>query len=159
MSTAEYTAEYMAAKAEEVAQATAAVPESHRRLYDLALQLRDLKEKKDKATEYLKKVNLALERIQLTEIPDAMAEADIRTVTFKGVGRLQMAPDVYVSFSEHKEEAFDWLRDNGFSNCISETANASTLKAIFRKKIKEGEPLPDEIFKIVPFTRATLVKA
>lgn len=157
MSTAEYTAEYVATKEE--ALATAEVPEGHRRLYELALTVKDLKERKEKATEYLKKVNLALERIQLTDIPDAMAEANMRTVTFKGVGRLQLAPDVYVSYSERREEAFEWLRDNGFSNCITETANASTLKAIFRKKIKDGEELPDELFKITPFTRATLVKA
>ena len=157
MSTAEYTAEYTAAKEE--ALATAEVPDGHRRLYELALAVKDLKERKEKATEYLKKVNLALERIQLTDIPDAMAKANMRTVTFKGVGRLQLAPDVYVSYSEHREEAFEWLRDNGFSNCITETVNASTLKAIFRKKIKDGEELPDEVFKITPSTRASLVKA
>ena len=150
--TAEYT-QQLASAASDVQ-----VPPELQSLYDLALKMKDLQEKKEKAEEYLKKVNIVLERLRTTDIPDAMAEANMKTVTFTGVGRIQLAADVYVSYADHKEEAFSWMTENGYSNVVQETMNASTVKAIFRKMLKEGKPVPDTIFRITPFTRASIVR-
>jgi hypothetical protein len=52
-----------------------------------------------------------------------------------------------------------WLRDCGYGDLITETYNASSIKAIFRKMIVEGAEIPGDTFAVTPFTRASLVKA
>jgi hypothetical protein len=42
---------------------------------------------------------------------------------------------------------------------ITETYNASSLKALFRRMISEGVDIPDDIFNVQPFIRASIVKA
>lgn len=42
---------------------------------------------------------------------------------------------------------------------IKETYNSSSIKALFRRMIKEGTMPPEEIFNISPFVRASIVKA
>lgn len=157
MDTASYTAEYRQRQNTKVNGAE--VPPELAQLRDLAARMVSLQAHKDALEDQLKAINIELDRLRTKDIPDAMAETDTRTVTFSGIGRVQLAADVYVSYSDKKEQAFGWLTNNGYSNCIQETVNASVVKAIFRKMIKEGQPLPDNIFKITPFTRASIVKA
>jgi hypothetical protein len=42
---------------------------------------------------------------------------------------------------------------------IVETYNASSLKALFRRMIADGAEIPDEVFNVTPFIRASIVKA
>jgi hypothetical protein len=42
---------------------------------------------------------------------------------------------------------------------ISETYNASSMKALLRRMIADGQPTPDDLFSITPFIRASIVKA
>jgi hypothetical protein len=58
-----------------------------------------------------------------------------------------------------KPLAMQWLRDLGYEGMITETYNASTIKSLFRQQIKDGVMPPDDIFNILPFTRASIVKA
>lgn len=125
----------------------------------LATRMKELQDQKEQVSEQLKAINVELDRIRLTDIPDAMAEEGIKTLTIDGIGRVGLTADVYVSYAGQQEAAFEWLHDNGFGNCISEQANASTLKSIFRGFIRDGKDLPVDIFKITPFTRASITKA
>lgn len=154
-STAEYTDALTEGKIAEFAAANPGLD----RIIALARRQKQLQEWKEVLDGRLKNLNIELDRIRVSELPEAMAAAELRTLTIAGLGRVQLTADVYVSFSENKEKAFEWLNDNGYSNTIQETVNASTIKAVFRGMIKEGKPLPDEIFKITPFTRASIVKA
>jgi hypothetical protein len=126
----------------------------------LCEQMRQLEDKKAALEEQLKAVNADYDKIRKISIPEAMMALELRNATFEGLGRVQLAEDIYASTREGKKpEALQWLRDCGYDNMIDETYNASSIKALFRRMIKSGAPLPDDIFNVTPFTRASIVKA
>lgn len=129
-------------------------------LRELCVRMKDIQFEKERLEEALSEVNKQLDVLRLREIPQLMEALEIRTCTFSGLGRVQLAADVYASTKEGKKEAaFLWLRDTGYEGMITETVNASTLKALFRRMLADGVPIPDEIFSVTPFVRASIVKA
>jgi len=89
-----------------------------------------------------------------------MESLEVKNATFEGVGRVQLASDLYASTREGKKDtAMRWLRDCGYEGMITETYNASSLKALLRRLMVEGAEIPDDIFNVTPFIRASVVKA
>lgn len=129
-------------------------------LRGLCVRMRELEASKDELEEQLKSVNRSLDELRLKKIPELMETLELRNATFAGVGRVQLASDLYASTREgQKEAAMQWLRDCGYEGMITETYNASSLKALFRRQMAEGVMPPDEIFSVTPFIRASIVKA
>jgi len=119
-----------------------------------------LQEKKDVLEEQLKEINKDLDRLRILEIPQIMESLGVKTTTFDGLGRVQLANDIFASTREgKKDDAMQWLRDCGYEGMITETYNASTLKALFRRMLKDGIEIPEDVFNVTPFTRASIVKA
>jgi len=108
----------------------------------------------------LAEVNKEFDLYRMVKIPESMEALGVKNATFDGLGRVQLASDLYASTREgQKEAAMLWLRDTGYDGMITETYNASSLKALFRRMMAEGQPIPDDVFNITPFTRASIVKA
>lgn len=129
-------------------------------LRSLAVQLKDLQNRKKALEDQVTELNKQIEDVSRKKIPELMASLELKTATFEGLGRVQLAPDIFASTKEGKKAAaMQWLRDCGYEDMIDETYNASSLKALFRRQIKEGVMPPDDIFNIQPFTRASVVKA
>ena len=129
-------------------------------LRDLCVNMKDLQERKDNLESQLKEINKDLDRIRTVVIPEVMESLGVRNATFEGVGRVQLASDLYASTREGmKESAIQWLQDCGYEGMIVSTYNASSLKALFRRMIADGAEVPDDIFNVTPFTRASIVKA
>lgn len=126
----------------------------------LCAQMKELQEKKDAIEADLTDANKALDELRLRKIPEAMEALELKNATFEGLGRVQLASDLYASTREGKKEAaMIWLRDCGYENMITETYNASSLKALFRRMIAEGVDIPEDVFNVAPFIRASIVKA
>lgn len=125
----------------------------------LCEEMRKLEQTKEELEAKLKVVNGDLDFIRLKKIPDFMQSNGIQNAKFEGLGRVQLASDLYANTREgQKDAAMQWLRDLGYEGMISETYNASTLKALFRRMMVEGKPIPEEIFNVTPFIRASIVK-
>ena len=124
----------------------------------LAKEMRRLQGEKEQLEERLKFVNLALDEVRLRKIPDAMQTAEIRTLTIDGIGRVQLASDLYASII-NKEQGYAWLAEHGFDGLIQPYVQPSTFKAAIKEALKAGQEFPEEVFKISPFTRASIVKA
>lgn len=123
-------------------------------------RMKELQGQKDKLETELSDINKELDVIRTKKIPELMESMELRNVTIEGLGRVQLAADIYASTREgQKETAMTWLRDCGYDNMITETYNASSLKALFRRMIAEGTDIPDNIFNVQPFIRASIVKA
>lgn len=116
------------------------------------LQLRLLAKKAEAAA-----IREPLDFLRLSKIPDLMDALEITTTTFAGIGRLQKASDIYAKTVD-KDASFQYLRDTGYEDMIKPTVNASSLKALLRRMLKEGVELP-ECYVVTPFTRASIVKA
>lgn len=127
------------------------------RLYVLGAEMRSLQADKEVIEAELKGINVRLDQIRLKEIPEEMAERDIRTVNFEGIGRIQLALDVYATIKD-KELGYKWLADNGYDGIIQPYVQPSTFKATVKDAIKNGQEFPEELFSISPFTRASIVK-
>ena len=129
-------------------------------LRSLCVSMKDLQAQKDALEEQLSGINKALDVIRTKDIPELMELLGLKNATFDGIGRVQLAADLYASTREGKREAaMQWLRDCGYDDMIIETYNASSLKALFRRQIAAGAEIPDDIFNVHPFIRASVVKA
>ncbi len=126
----------------------------------LCAEMRDLESRKEALEEQLSAINKALDGLRLGDIPTLMESLGVKNATFEGLGRVQLATDLYASTREgQKAAAMQWLRDTGYSGMITETYNAGTLKALFRRLLSAGVDIPDDIFNVSPFVRASIVKA
>lgn len=106
-----------------------------------------------------KEVSRIYDHMRLVVIP-ARFEADgISNMKVEGVGRVQLTGDIYAGIVKGREDsAFEWLDDNGRGDLVKRTVNSSSLKAVLKQALQNGEELPD-FFKAEPFTRASIVKA
>lgn len=102
-------------------------------------------------------LRVPLDFLRLKKIPDLMAALDVKTATFAGLGRVQTATDLYAK-TTNKDASFQYLRDTGYEDMIKPTVNASSLKALLRRMLKEGIDIPD-CYEVTPFVRASIVKA
>lgn len=126
----------------------------------LCEQMQTLQSRKEELEAQVSDVNKELDDVRLRKIPEMMASLELRNATFEGLGRVQLAEDIYASTrAGQKEAAMQWLRDLGYEDMIQETYNASSLKALFRRMIKDGKPIDENLFSVTPFTRASIVKA
>jgi len=126
----------------------------------VCVDMKALQDRKEAVEGQLTDINKALEIIRVQTIPSMMETLGLRNATFDGLGRVQLASDLHASTREgQKTAAMQWLRDCGYEGMITETYNASSLKALFRRQLTEGIAIPEDIFNVSPFTRASIVKA
>jgi hypothetical protein len=127
---------------------------------DLVTSMAALARNKEELEDSLKAINKEFDFLRITKIPGQMEDEGIDRITVNGVGRVSLTADMHVSVkAEKKAEFFDWLRDNGRADLISETVNASTLKAAVKGMYKAGEEIPEDLLNVSPFTRASITKA
>ena len=132
---------------------------SESQLLAYAKQMQTLEIQKMQLEQELSTCNKALDEFRLRKIPELMQSMDIKKITFKGVGRIQLANDVYASTKEGQaDRACQWLRDLGYDGMLKETYNMSSVKALFRRMLVAGTEIPDDIFNVTPVTRASIVK-
>jgi hypothetical protein len=128
-------------------------------LVDLVMEMNDVRKQKESLEETLKEVNETFDFLRITKIPTVMNDENIDRISVKGVGRVSITADMHVSIkADKKDDFYQWLRDNGRTDLISETVNASTLKASVKKMFKEGEIPPEDLLNISPFERASITK-
>lgn len=129
-------------------------------LRNLCVRMQELQAQKDALEAQLSGVNNELDVLRRDKIPTLMESLGVRNATFEGVGRVQLASDLFASTREgQKQAAMQWLRDIGHDGMISETYNASSLKALLRRMMADGVDYPEELFNVTPFIRASIVKA
>jgi len=94
-------------------------------------------------------------------VPDMMEAGGSSCIhhTFLGKvnGRIHLSGDLYAYIlAANRKLANDWLCKNGCANLIDEVVSESKLKTLAMKKIKEGNSLPANIFKITPYSKAII---
>jgi hypothetical protein len=125
----------------------------------LCAKMQEIQMQKDSIEEELSRINGELDELRLKKIPEMMAEIEVKNATFPGIGRVQLAADLYCSTrAGRKDEAMQWLRDQELDNMITMGFNASSMKALIRKMIEQGVE-PPEFLNVTPFIRASIVKA
>ena len=130
------------------------------KVFQLATHLRALKNLKDEIKALHTAVNDEYEFLSVNILPERMDDEGIETLKIKDVGRLQSASDIRCNVPAANREALqEWLIDAGFESMVRPDVNSSTLKAFVKECMANGNPYPQELIKVTPFTRASVVKS
>ena len=112
-------------------------------LFELADQLKDLRDTKKNLEQQLKAINAEMEAKD-TALATAMAESETQNFTRSGTMFCLTNTTRASAAAERKEELFDALRSSGFGDLIYETINANSLSAFVKEQIAENmNTLPD----------------
>lgn len=126
---------------------------------DLIKSMAEVKARKEAAEETAKEIGKEYDFLRMIKIPAKFDEEDINLLKVEGVGRCNLTGDLQAAIpADKKEQAYDWLRDNGREDIIQETVNSSTLKAMIKGMMQKGEDIPD-CFRVHVFSRASITKA
>jgi len=105
------------------------------------------------------RINEELEQIKMYTA-ERMDQEGVQNSTFPGIGRLGISPIVRASVrAGSKDQAYEWLETHGHGDLITTTVNASSLAALIRREIKEGNEVPEEIFNVHQYDLATVTKS
>jgi hypothetical protein len=122
------------------------------RMRGMQIKIADLKAQQTEA-------KIPFDIMRTKTIPETMEQMEVKSATFAGLGRVQLAADLYCSTKKgEKPAAMAWLRDCGYNDMIAETYNATSMKALIRQLIVDGVEVP-EFLNVTPFVRASIVKA
>lgn len=105
------------------------------------------------------RINEELEQVKLYTA-ERMDQEGVQNSTFPGIGRLGISPIVRASVrAGAKDQAYEWLETHGHGDLITQTVNSSSLAALIRREIKEGNDVPEEIFNVHQYDLATVTKS
>ena len=112
-------------------------------MFELAEQLRTLREEKKDAEQHLKQIN---EQIDETDyrLSALMAESETQNFTRSGMMFYLTTKTRASAVAGSKEELHTALKAQGFGELVYETVNANSLSAFVKEQIGENEDiLPD----------------
>ena len=112
------------------------------RLFDLADELKALRDRKDTLETELKQVNMEIDNVDY-HLSTMMAETEMQNFTRAGT-MFCLTNKTRASATEGmRDELFAALRNEGFGDMIYETVNANSLSAFVKEQIAEsGDQLP-----------------
>lgn len=126
---------------------------------ELIHRFNELKLHKEGLEADLKEVNAEYDFIRMALIPERFEDEAIGKMTVNGVGTVSISHDMYVSLkADRKADALQYLKDIGKGSIVQESVNSSTLRAVVKQMVKDGEQVPDELFNVHPFARASITK-
>ena len=116
-------------------------------MYELAEQLKQLREKKKNAEQRLKEMNAEIEQAdyQLSMLacnfilPMLMAETETQNFTRAGTTFALTTKIRASAVAGRKEELYAALKENGCGDLVYETVNANSLSAFVKEQIAENQ--------------------
>jgi hypothetical protein len=100
-------------------------------------------------------------RYQMIIMPDLFVQASTtKTSTLNGF-TVSYSQDYSVSVpKDARPAAHEWLVEHGLGDIITETVNASTLKATLKEWNQQNKPMPpEELIKVTPIPKYSVVRA
>lgn len=88
---------------------------------------------------------------------EIMEDQGLTSMKVENVGTATLMDDISTSVLDADKLA-SWLIEEGHDSLIKETVNSSSLKALIRRLMKEGQSTPkDDIVKVTPYTYVKVV--
>ena len=126
-------------------------------LFELADELKALRDRKDALEAELKQVNMDIDNVDW-HLSSLMAETETQNFTRAGTMFCLTTKTRASAREGMKDELFAALRSEGFGDLIYETVNANSLSAFVKEQITEsGDTLPDWLDGLVNVFEKTTV--
>ncbi len=127
------------------------------KMFELADQLRALREEKADTEQRLKEINAQIEDTDF-KLSEMMADTETQNFTRAGMMFCLTSKTRASAAGGRKEDLFAALREAGFGDLIYETVNANSLSAFVKEQLSEnGDMLPDWLSGLVNVFEKTSV--
>lgn len=125
-------------------------------VFELADQLRELRDRKTGLEEQLKALNAEIEATERA-LAEAMVNEEIQNFV-RGDRQFYLRTETYVSAkAERRPELLAWLKANGLGDIVQETVHPRTLSAAIREILEQDDQLPDGLDELVNVYEKTTV--
>jgi hypothetical protein len=127
------------------------------RLFELADELKVLRDRKDMLEAELKQVNMDIDNVDW-HLSNIMAETETQNFTRSGIQFCLIAKTRASAEAGMKDDLFAALRTEGFGDMIYETVNANSLSAFVKEQMAENDDaLPEWLDGLVKVYEKTTV--
>lgn len=106
-------------------------------MYELAEQLKQLREEKRNAEQRVKDINADIDKTEYALV-QLMAETETQNFTRAGTMFSLTTKTRASAMAGRKEELFSALKENGFGDLVYETVNVNSLSAFVKEQIAEN---------------------
>ena len=108
------------------------------KMYELAVQLKQLREEKKDAEQRVKDINAEIDKTEYALV-QLMAETETQNFTRAGTMFSLTTKTRASAVAGHKDELYSALKENGFGDLVYETVNANSLSAFVKEQITENQ--------------------
>lgn len=127
------------------------------RLFELADELKVLRDRKDMLEAELKQVNMDIDNVDW-HLSNIMAETETQNFTRSGIQFCLIAKTRASAEAGMKDDLFAALRTEGYGDMIYETVNANSLSAFVKEQMAENDDaLPNWLDGLVKVYEKTTV--
>lgn len=126
-------------------------------MYELAEQLKQLREKKKAAEQQLKDIHAEIAQTEY-QLSVQMAETETQNFTRAGTMFALTTKTRASAMAGRKDELYAALKENGYGDLVYETVNANSLSAFVKEQISENQDhVPDWLNGLVHVYEQTAV--
>jgi ABC-type transporter Mla subunit MlaD len=127
------------------------------RLFELADELKTLRDHKQALEAELKQVNADIDNTDW-HLSNLMADTETQNFTRAGTMFCLTSTTRASATPDRKDELFDALREEGFGSMVYETVNANSLSAFVKEQMAEnGDAIPEWLDGLVKVFEKTTV--
>ena len=112
--------------------------EAVKRMFELAEELKNLRNQKKEVEQREKEVNAELDNVEC-ELADLMAGTETQNFTKSGTTYSLTIKNRASAVAERKDKLFDALKKNGYGDLVYETVNANSLSAFVNEQVAQNE--------------------
>lgn len=124
----------------------------------LAKAMKKTKEQHTKQKEKTAEIWHEHDYLRMIAIPKMLESMNLTSCAVKGVGKIGVRADASCR-TVNPDALAEWLNENDHADIIKSAVNGSTLKALMKELLREGEPMPDSnIVSFEPFEFAVITK-
>ncbi len=107
-------------------------------MYELAEQLKQLREEKKGAEQRVKDINADIDKTEYALV-QLMSETETQNFTRAGTMFSLTTKTRASAVAGHKDKLYSALKENGFGDLVYETVNANSLSAFVKEQIAENQ--------------------
>lgn len=126
---------------------------------DVARAFVALRQLKDYVDNVFDPLGKKYEETKVVTLPQKFESEGVPTVHLDEGFRVTVSHQMRASVKGgQKEAAFEWLRNNGLGDIVTETVNASTLSALARSMTEENRELDGDLFNVAILANTSVTK-